>query len=133
MIDGFLKAGGNRKVVFAMGDAPKTGGDPAQVIRNPSQVTVQPLRTESVAVPAGRFDTVVLNTRTVSRPRIQSIDSIDVDATGWFAPKLGYPVKIAIRQTIAGKHQQKVSQIYLAAKIDRESAPKDGCNDVPVK
>jgi hypothetical protein len=133
VIDGYLKSGGRTKVTFATGDAPLTGGDPIKTIRRASQVTLQPLRKETVTVPAGRYETVVLNSITVSRPPARSIEKIVVDATGWFSPKLGYPVKIVIRQTITGEHAQKVLQTFLASKIGRESPPIDGCNDVPAK
>ena len=133
VVDAYLKSGGKEKATFAVGDKRNIAGDPVKAVREASKVTLQPLRRETVTVPAGRFETVVVNSLTVSRPPVRSIDSIVVDATGWFAPKLGYPVKIVIRQTIRGQHEQKVLQTLLAAEIGREAPPADGCRGVPAK
>lgn len=133
-IDRFFKAGGEKMVSFTVGNAPAKGrSDPGKMIKSAALVSLKPLRKETVSVPAGRFDTVVMTSTTVSRPPTSAVDKIVVEATGWFAPKIGYPVKIFIRQAVTGTQSRTVDQTYLAAKITQASAPADGCRDVPEK
>jgi hypothetical protein len=133
-IDRYFKAGGEKKVSFSVGSAPAKGrANPGKVMKSAALVSLKALRKETISVPAGRFKTVVMTSTTVSRPPTPAVDKIVVEATGWFAPKVGYPVKIYIRQAITGKHARTVDQTYLASKITQASAPANGCRDVPEK